>query len=260
MGLLAIALLSTLRNLNNWLREPAHAIALGLCLAPLVSLVIYVNSYARNVPVSEDWNELLDIAFAVHNDSLDYNDLVGEYWGHRPIVTNITTVVLAYVTDWHVILTPYWMIGLAVMRFALAVLIFREHFPARTWLFFAACLPADLCALSTLCMVERRFFGMALRIPVHVGGSTGTQAIPCRLASVGGGGATGGVGDVFTGRRHRDLASAVDDTVDVWLPTLDSPRLLDHGDDCSLCLLCTGQQCKRRWGYSRIELRSREFS
>jgi hypothetical protein len=127
--------MSTFRNLSTWLRVPANAIALGLSLAPLIGLLIFVESYARNVPISEDWNELLDIAFAVHNDSLDWNSLLGEYWGHRPIVTNLTTIILSYATDWQIIIIPYLMLVLAVIRFGLSVQIFREHLPAHTWLF-----------------------------------------------------------------------------------------------------------------------------
>lgn len=123
---------SPLKNLLAWLRNPLHLIAVLLSLMPIYLVYLYIATYARPVPINDQWLEPLEIAIAVHNGSFTLEDITQETYGHRAVFSYGLTALVSYSTHWQVMIEVYVIFGLALLRFGLLVLLFHDHLPQLT--------------------------------------------------------------------------------------------------------------------------------
>jgi hypothetical protein len=117
------------------LGSPAR-LFLVLCSAlPILSIAIYIDRNAINIPFFDDWYCCLPAAAQAKTGTLSVETLFDPHNSHRIVFTHLTDILMTLTTDWNLKLELYFTWGLALSILGLAVYLTRISTSSRiTWI------------------------------------------------------------------------------------------------------------------------------
>ncbi|MEP7293600.1 MAG: hypothetical protein ABI835_17570 [Chloroflexota bacterium] len=101
-------------------------IAVAGIFAAFLLLLAFIARHNHEIPYADQWSTSASLAIAVREGTLTFHDLIAQHNEHRIFFTNLTTVILTYLTDWRISLEPFFPLALASLSYLLLVLIFRR--------------------------------------------------------------------------------------------------------------------------------------
>jgi hypothetical protein len=116
----------------EWLRQPTNLAAALFALIPIYLVIVYMDTYGRNVPTNDHWLFGLDIATATKNGTLSLEVILRDFAGHRIFFTGAQHALFTALTDWNVRAEMWVNLPLAMGEFLVLVLIFRRIYPHLT--------------------------------------------------------------------------------------------------------------------------------
>ena len=115
----------------------SHAVLIAgalACLAPLISLVRLLRSYAVNVPYSDQW-ELVPLIEEMLSGRLELHDLYAQHGEHRMVVPRLVMLAAARITRWDIRAELFIDLVLAIGIFCLlAMLMVRSLRGLGSWM------------------------------------------------------------------------------------------------------------------------------
>jgi len=125
--------------------RPLNLFVVLMSSIPLFFVVLYMQSYGRNVPYSDQWHFSSEIAVAAQNGTLSFEQLFRQYNDHRIVFTNVSTAISSLLTNWNTKIEMWLNLVIAFAYFSLLLRMFYHQAPQA---FMAALIPISAIVFS----------------------------------------------------------------------------------------------------------------
>lgn len=115
-----------IRAFRVWLSKPIHFAALLFALSPLTVLFRWMWFNGRNVPRFDQWRGY-PIVFNAQDGTLTFRDFLTPTGDQITFFSHLQTAIFTWLTDWNLWAEMWVNLALAIIIFALYVLLFNRH-------------------------------------------------------------------------------------------------------------------------------------
>jgi hypothetical protein len=105
-------------------------------LAPIALVLGYVISHGKQVPIGDQWWDPVYIAVKTQTGTLAARDFLVSFWGHRPAITRLITVLATITTHYDAGMLRFATFVTALLNLTLAMLLLTRGRPGlipRCW-------------------------------------------------------------------------------------------------------------------------------